>query len=141
MNQLDELQISQHIKILGWLHILGSGIFFAIAALLFFLLTGIGALSGDIEAVTILSIVATAVSAFLCLLALPGIVAGMGLLARKGWARILAIVVGILNLVNFPIGTVIGGYTLWVLLQNTAISYFEGEPSRMPPTATLHTAH
>ena len=50
--------------------------------------------------------------------------AGWGLLTRKPWARILAIVVGILNLVNFPIGTAIGLYTLWVLMQPAATEYF-----------------
>lgn len=140
MNSLDELQVSQHIKILGWLHILGSALFLAIAALLFFLLPGIGAISGDIEAFTILSLVATAVGTFLSLLALPGIVAGIGLLTRKGWGRILAIVVGILNLANFPIGTIIGAYTIWVLLQNAATTYFEREPMRMSPPATPRPA-
>jgi hypothetical protein len=128
MNPLDERQIGQHVLILGWLHIIGSAIFFAIAAFLYALLTGIGVATGEVEAFTILSIVATALSIFLCLLALPSILAGIGLLMRKNWARILAIVVGILNLVNFPIGTLIGAYTLWVLLQESAQAYFAHEP-------------
>jgi hypothetical protein len=128
MNSLNEHQIGQHILILGWLHIIGSAIFLAIAAFLFALLTGIGVASRDAEAVAVLGVVATSLSAFLTLLALPGILAGIGLLMRKNWARVLAIVVGILNLVNFPIGTVIGAYTLWVLLQNAAATYLESEP-------------
>jgi hypothetical protein len=36
----------------------------------------------------------------------------------------LAIVVGILSLVNFPVGTLIGLYTLWVLTQPAATEYF-----------------
>ena len=97
-------------------------------AFLFVLLPGIGVASGDAEAIMVLGIVATSLSVLLCLLALPGILAGIGLLMRKNWGRILAIVVGILNLVNFPIGTVIGVYTLWVLLQNSATTYFEHQP-------------
>jgi hypothetical protein len=46
---------------------------------------------------------------------------------RKSWGRVLAIVVGVLNLINFPIGTLIGIYTLWVLFQNTAADYFVAE--------------
>jgi hypothetical protein len=128
MNQIDERHIGQHIQILGWLHIVGSAIFLAIAAFVFVLLTGIGVASGDAEAVTVLTIVATAVGLFLSLLSLPGIVAGIGLLRHQSWGRILALVVGILNLINFPIGTVIGLYTLWVLLQESAINYFASEP-------------
>jgi len=45
-----------------------------------------------------------------------GILAGWGLLERQPWARILAIVLGFLVLLNFGIGTVLGIYTLWVLL-------------------------
>ena len=45
-----------------------------------------------------------------------GIIAGWGLLDRQPWARMLAIVLGCLNLLNLPFGTVLGIYTLWVLL-------------------------
>jgi hypothetical protein len=40
---------------------------------------------------------------------------GFGLLRRKPWARMLGIVIGILSLLKFPIGTALGIYTLWVL--------------------------
>jgi hypothetical protein len=127
MNDIDERQIDQHIMILGWLHVVGSAIFLAIAAFVFFILTGIGVVSGDPQAVTVLSLVGTSVGVFLSILALPGIAAGIGLLRRKSWGRVLAIVVGILNLINFPVGTIIGVYTLWVLFQNTATDYFTAE--------------
>jgi hypothetical protein len=45
-----------------------------------------------------------------------GLVAGWGLLERQGWARILAIILGFINLVHPPLGTALGIYTLWVLL-------------------------
>jgi hypothetical protein len=48
--------------------------------------------------------------------AAAGFIAGCGLLQRQEWARILALVVGFLALLNVPIGTAIGIYTLWVLL-------------------------
>ncbi len=44
------------------------------------------------------------------------LVAGWGLLDRQPWARMLVIVLGILNLLNVPFGTALGIYTLWVLL-------------------------
>jgi hypothetical protein len=40
---------------------------------------------------------------------------GFSLLARKPWGRALAIVIAILSLLKFPIGTALGIYTLWVL--------------------------
>jgi len=45
-----------------------------------------------------------------------GILAGWGLLDRQPWARVLAIVLGFFALLHFGIGTVLGIYTLWVLL-------------------------
>jgi hypothetical protein len=45
-----------------------------------------------------------------------GIITGWGLLERQPWARMLAIVLGCLNLVDMPFGTGLGIYTLWVLL-------------------------
>lgn len=48
--------------------------------------------------------------------AVLGIVAGWGLLERRPWARMLAIVLGCIFLVDMPFGTALGIYTLWVLL-------------------------
>jgi hypothetical protein len=49
-------------------------------------------------------------------LAALGFVAGWGLLERRQWARSLAIVVAIIAILNPILGTVLGIYTLWVLL-------------------------
>jgi hypothetical protein len=48
--------------------------------------------------------------------AIVGLAAGWGLIQRESWARMLAIVLGCLNLLDLPFGTAIGVYTLWVLL-------------------------
>jgi hypothetical protein len=40
----------------------------------------------------------------------------MGLLTRQPWARVPAIVLGVISLIEFPVGTAIGIYTLWALL-------------------------
>src|ERR1700691_488403 len=45
-----------------------------------------------------------------------GFVAGWGLLQREDWARTVVLVVGFLALLNLPIGTALGIYTLWVWL-------------------------
>lgn len=45
-----------------------------------------------------------------------GIVTGWGLLERRPWARMMAIVLGCIFLVDMPFGTALGIYTLWVLL-------------------------
>jgi hypothetical protein len=52
---------------------------------------------------------------WLTIMGVLGIIAGVGLLARKPWARTMVIVFGCLSLVSFPFGTALGIYTLWVL--------------------------
>jgi hypothetical protein len=46
---------------------------------------------------------------------IPSLIAGIALLKHKSWARIVAIILAILALTSFPIGTAAGVYTLWVL--------------------------
>ena len=48
--------------------------------------------------------------------AAAGFFAGWGLLQRQEWARTVALVVGFVALLNVPLGTALGIYTLWVLL-------------------------
>ena len=137
MSQLTENRLRQHITIVGWLQVASNLLFLLIGVFLFFFLSSIGVATRDPEAAVVLSLVGTFVGGLLALLGLPGIVAGFGLLAHKGWARYLAIVLSILNLLNFPVGTVVGAYTLWVLMQEAALPYFEAEQS----TAVTSFAH
>jgi len=124
MNEIMQRDVPQHVTILGWLYIVGHALFLVIGGFVFLLLTGIGAASSDSEAARILPLVGMAVGLLLAALALPGLAAGYGLLKHKPWARILAIVVGVFSLVNFPVGTAIGIYTFWVLMQPAAADYF-----------------
>ena len=57
------------------------------------------------------------VSGVLFALGIPSLIAGIGLLKQKGWARTLAMALAVLVLACFPLGTVAGLYTLWVLTQ------------------------
>lgn len=53
------------------------------------------------------------------------LVTGWGLLDRRPWARILALVLGFLALLRFPFGTALGIYTIWVLLPSTSEQEYE----------------
>ncbi|HRX12744.1 MAG TPA: hypothetical protein P5210_13880, partial [Draconibacterium sp.] len=59
------------------------------------------------------------------ILSIPGIIAGIGLLKRKEWARILTLILSVLSLVNFPIGTAIGAYSIWAMVQPEVIELFK----------------
>jgi hypothetical protein len=128
-----------HVKVLGVLYVaLGAlGVLSAIVLMVVLgsaaRIVGATAEPGDAAvAVPILSIVGTTLVAFSLLLSIPGIVAGWGLLRLRPWARVLGIVLSILNLIAFPFGTILGAYGLWVLLT--------GETERLfttPPPASL----
>jgi len=61
----------------------------------------------------------------LLILSVPGIIAGVGLLSYQPWARILTIVLSILDLISIPFGTALGIYGLWVLFTTEGAQLFE----------------
>ncbi len=135
LGQLTPQEIEQHSTVLGWIYVVSNAVFLAIGLFLFVLLSGIGLVVGDAAGTFILGFLAMALAALMMLLGLPGMLAGYGLLKRRPWGRVLALVVGILGLANVPIGTLIGLYTLWVLLQEQASVVFRTpqQPSAVPP--------
>ncbi len=116
--------LQMHITILGWIQAINGSLMLVVGGFILLLLSGIGFASGDPTALAILSVVGTSVGFLMLILALPSLLAGYGLLKGRSWGRPLAIVVGILGIFNFPVGTLIGAYTLWVLLQDDAATYF-----------------
>jgi hypothetical protein len=116
-----------HVRILGWCFIAYSALIvlvgFGIGAVVLF---G-GAISGDHQAMFITGAVGAAIACFLILVSLPGMLAGIGLLKMQPWARIVAIIVGALNILSFPFGTALGVYTLWVLLNPETEALFRGQ--------------
>lgn len=109
--------MDQHIKIVGWVHL----VFGALGVLGAVVFGGFGAIvglfsgeAGGLMAGGIMGLLAI----FFGLLALPSLLGGWGLLNYKPWARIVVIVLSVLNLLNIPFGTLIGGYSLWVLFND-----------------------
>ncbi len=118
-------ELDKHITILGWLHIALNAMTLFVGVLVFFVLISAGLVSADSEAMGILAIIGTFVLGLLVVISIPGIITGWGLLKRKSWARILALVIGFLGLMNIPLGTLLGVYTIWALLvHDEASNYF-----------------
>ena len=53
------------------------------------------------------------------------LIVGIGLWSLKSWARIAAIILAAFRFFNFPVGTAIGGSTIWYLLQPDVEALFE----------------
>ena len=58
--------------------------------------------------------------------AVLGFLAGWGLLNYRPWARMLAMILGIIALIHVPLGTALGIYTLWVLLPSESEREYRG---------------
>ena len=52
----------------------------------------------------------------------PTLIAAYGLLSRKSWATLFALIVGCLKLFSFPIGTAIGVYSIWIWSEDQKLS-------------------
>jgi len=87
-------------------------------------IVGGGLISGDSVALSITSVVGPAVALFLVVLPILGTIGGIGLLLGKPWARILVLILAVLDLFQVPIGTIIGIYTIWVLVHDETAQLF-----------------
>jgi hypothetical protein len=113
-----------HVTAVGALSI-GLSIFgILIGGFIFVVLAGVGYMVQDEEVAPILTVVGFFVGIFLFILSVPGIIGGIGLFNRKEWARILVLITSAFHLLNFPIGTAIGGYSIWVLVNPETIRLF-----------------
>jgi len=124
------------IELVGILHIVYSSIGILIAIACFVLFSGIGWISGDATAMGVLGITGLLIAIVLGIVSIPGMIAGIGLLKLKSWSRILAIVVGCLELFNIPFGTALGVYTLYVLMNDEAIRLLSGGPQAQATVPT-----
>ncbi len=89
-------------------------------------------LSGDPSTAAWLGGLGTALAGVLLLAALPGLLAGVGLLRFRPWGRALALGLGVLALLQVPFGTVLGALTLYVLLQGDSDALFGGKAPLSP---------
>jgi hypothetical protein len=67
------------------------------------------------------------IAVFIFVMGLVALLAGIGLRKWRPWARILTIILSILNLLSFPIGTAIGVYSLVVLFNADVVAAFNSQ--------------
>lgn len=103
--------------VLGWVFIVANALLLIAGAVVFFVLFGLGYASCAWRPFVLLSGLGLFLGALIILLALLGVLAGCGLVRGCSWGRTLGIVVAVLGLICFPIGTLIGIFALIVLLR------------------------
>lgn len=119
--------MEKHINVVAALQI-GYSIFgIIIGIILFTILHLVGDFVDEHEAQFVLSIVANVMIIMFAVLSIPGILAGFGLFKRKEWARILTLILSVLHLLSFPLGTAVGVYSIWALVQTENVEAFNKE--------------
>ena len=118
--------VRTHIKAIAWINILFGVLYVLVALLAFTGLFSIANLVDDDLAEGILNVSGSILGVILLGLGLPGLIGGIGLLGYHDWARILIIILSILGLFNFPLGTFLSIYSLWVLFRSDAQRLFKG---------------
>ena len=133
--------MDSHINVAAVIHIV-LGALGVLAGVAIIALIGLGGMlggfaaiaegtAGDVFGVGLGVLIAGAAVGFATLMALPGVIAGVGLLNRRPWAPFVALGVSFLHLFNFPFGTMLGAYTGWALLSEEGQrAYKLGESSR-----------
>lgn len=119
------MDISKHVNIIGMIYIV-LGCLYALAGLMF--ITGMTTLADLVEddlAEGVLTFSGVTLGIILLILAALQITAGVGLKKFESWARILTIIISVIGLFSFPIGTILGAYALWVLLRSDAKALFQ----------------
>lgn len=120
--------MEKHINVVAALQI-GLSIFnLIIAFLIFTVLKLVGGFVEEPNAGMILSMIADILAIVFILISVPGILAGMGLYKRKEWARILTLILSIIEIFSFPFGTAIGIYSIWALIQPETVTAFGNTP-------------
>jgi hypothetical protein len=124
--------MEKHINVVAALHI-GFSIFgIIIGTLIYVVLYFTGDLVKDQEARLVLTIVANVLIVLFAIISLPGIIAGIGLFKRKEWARILTLIISVIDMFNFPFGTAVGIYSVWALVQPEVIQEFSKDQHAQP---------
>ena len=119
-------KMENHVNIIAVLWII-SGVFgFFIAFTVFGVLFGMSLIPDiEYEVGIILRIVGIWGFLFVAIFAAPQLIGGIGLMRKQEWARILTLVVSFLNLFAFPLGTVLGIYSIIILVKEETAQLFK----------------
>lgn len=131
--------MEQHVRVLGILNIVygGLGICTALIILLVFgIPAGLVMVDGDPDAgstVAILGVVGGFILVLTAIFSVPALVAGIGLLKYRPWARTWALIASVLHLLSIPFGTALGIYGLCVLFKDeTGASSYKPQSAYNP---------
>ncbi|HEX8061354.1 MAG TPA: hypothetical protein VF473_10485 [Cyclobacteriaceae bacterium] len=121
---MDSQTLDTHKKILGIIYVISAS-FALLIALFIRAITSIifdfAMDEGDLEPQMrdfVMSIISFVPAVIIVFSVIPTLIAGIGLLVRASWAPIFSLIIGCLKLISFPIGTIIGIYSIWIFAED-----------------------
>jgi hypothetical protein len=134
--------VQKHVKLVAILNIVYRGTMI-IGAFVLFLLAGLfgrimefverrGELHAEDfpkEILDVVPIILVIIGVILFIFSIVAIIGSIGLLKGKEWGRITVIVISFFNLIHVPLGTALGIYSLWVLLNDEIVRLFNPLPT------------
>jgi len=123
--------VEEHIKIIGIIDIVGGaltalgGLAFMVMFLFFAPMIGASGEEGAAAGAAVMASIGLAGGLVIIVMGAFQIFVGIKLRARKPWARVVQIIFGVLSLPGFPVGTALGVYYLWAMLNKDITPMFE----------------
>jgi hypothetical protein len=125
---MEDSKMKKHVTIVGALQIGFSTLWLIGALVLYFVFNfARGFVDNDEVATRVLGFLGYILPLFVGVISIIGLIGGIALLSYRTWARVLVIIVSALGCLNIPIGTLVGVYTIWVLMQDDTIKLFNKE--------------
>lgn len=121
--------MDKQVKLLGIFNIAFGGLGLIVAIATVIVAGGFGAVQtafGDDTA----GLAALFLVVFQMIVSIPCIIGGFGVLQYHNWARMLLTIVSALNILNIPIGTMLGAFGLSVLMSEETEPLFFSPPVR-----------
>lgn len=120
--------MEKHLTVLGILFVVSGVLDLIGAGIAFTIFVGSSILCGMLDVPADISFIPAAfglmITSIILIFAVPSIIAGWGILKNKPWGRSFGLVVSIVHLFEIPIGTALGIYGLWVLLNDETVRSF-----------------
>jgi O-antigen/teichoic acid export membrane protein len=122
---MEDLTMKKHVTLVAALQIGFSTMGIIVAMIVFFIFSFAGSFVHDVDvAESVLKFLGVIIPTLIIMSSLFGLIGGIGLLGYHKWARIVVLIVAAIGCLNFPLGTIKGVYSIWVLMQDEAMQLF-----------------
>jgi hypothetical protein len=123
----------QHNKYLAWSHIAYGGIFLFFMSLMMIFVWIMMSLPPNPPPLAFIIIASLFMMAIWGSMTVPSLIAGYGLLKKKKWAKVWAIISAVVAASNVPFGTAVTAYTFWFLFSEPGKQLYDYNNYALPP--------